>query len=223
MNLYQKLHQRIQSLNVNWSIIVKVLIGVIVLFAVATTVNQCHVQSLNKYEQQVQEWKTNEQRLLVKNDSLAKELVIIRTTADRARASADSLSRVVSTARARSNTNRTRIDTTLAQLRNELPDTCKSALALAEAYRTEVIALDAALEHAEERDVHRLVEIDALRTGLSALTVQNDSLTHLVRTVPVYKEPKLLGFIPLPDRKTSAVIGFVSGVAVTAVVISAIN
>jgi len=68
-------------------------------------------------------------------------------------------------------------------------------------------------------DIRYAEQVEAYRRlGISYSTVVglNDTLVAaLKRPIPVYKEEKFLGFIPLPSRKTSLVVGLISGVVIT--------
>jgi hypothetical protein len=102
---------------------------------------------------------------------------------------------------------------TLTKLTQTLPDTCKSALELARNYRGEADSLHVALDAAQVRDSIRKVDSDRLREGMNRLMTSNDSLRNVIKSVPIYKKPKILGFIPQPSKK----VIFVAGVAVGSV------
>lgn len=63
----------------------------------------------------------------------------------------------------------------------------------------------------EERDVDRVIVISSLRAGLMFQTERADSLRIIVLNIPTGPpQEKLLGFIPLPSRQASFLIGGIS-------------
>ena len=65
----------------------------------------------------------------------------------------------------------------------------------------------------EQRDVERVTAADALRAGLMFQTQRADSLHIIVLNIPTGPPTeKLLGFIPLPSRQTSFIIGGITAI-----------
>jgi len=66
----------------------------------------------------------------------------------------------------------------------------------------------------ELRDVIRLGTITSLQTSLRSETRRADTLQTIVFQIPeAPPSEKILGFIPLPSRKTSFIVGAIAGVA----------
>lgn len=65
----------------------------------------------------------------------------------------------------------------------------------------------------EQRDVERVTAADALRAGLVFQTQRADSLHVIVLSIPTGPpKERLLGFIPLPSRQTSFIIGGITAI-----------
>ena len=65
------------------------------------------------------------------------------------------------------------------------------------------------------REQEQITAYRRLNIAFSSETMRADSLAKRLVNIPVYHEPKFLGFIPLPSRKASLVTGLISGVIVT--------
>jgi hypothetical protein len=103
-------------------------------------------------------------------------------------------------------------DKVLAELKKELPDTCKSAIKLAESYRAESDLNKKGWDVAETQKVSLHHINDSLMVANTRLTAQNKSLITLVHDVPEYHAPKFLKIFPLPSRTASFAMGTVVGV-----------
>lgn len=175
----------------------------------------------SKYESEIADWKSKANHASVVNDSLKKEIqglnVIIRNDSLKV----FKLSNEISSLKQSVNEKKKKNDAVFDSLKNALPDTCKAVIAIAEEYKSEVETLSVALTKAEERDSIRAHDIMILRSTIGKLEVKNDSLIHLIKTVPVAKTPKILGLIPYPSRKTSFIGGAVIGVVSTAILVAA--
>ena len=65
----------------------------------------------------------------------------------------------------------------------------------------------------EQRDVERVTAADALRAGLVFQTFRADSLEATIFSIPEGPpKERLLGFIPLPSRQTSFILGGVTAI-----------
>lgn len=194
---------------IKWGVIV----GVVLLLAHSIL----SIFQKTEYEKELSKWKAIATRALALADSAQTESIkanrfadslkvvasIQTTEIDRLKHDADVLSRRAPTIR---------------WLRESLPDTCKVAIDAAETQTRRAGKLDSALVVANQRDTNRVKTIDKLTFANGLLNVSNDSLRKLITTVPEYKQPKIIGFIPYPSRKTSFVAGIVTGVASTLII-----
>lgn len=172
-----------------------------------------------EYAQQMKQWKMERAALLRANDSARVANVKLKAVVD----SAEALTRVQSTKivalSEKANRFRTISDSIRASLNGTLPDTCDAALALADRYRVEGDTLRIALRVAGERDSTQKVVISSLTLSNANLTTLNERMAKQLRILPEYMPKKFLGFIPLPSRSTSFLVGVLAGVG-TAIVVS---
>jgi hypothetical protein len=173
----------------------------------------------DKYRAEIKEWKKRTEQVLQQNQKIQHVVDSITTVSDSAKVIATNKTIEINKLRTSVGTLRIKNDKTLGELHLTLPDTCKSALQLAESYSKEADTLQVALTLADVRDSIRVSDIDRLRFGLTLQKQVNDSLVNLIRTVPIYKSPKLFGIVSLPSRKISFLVGaVVGGIAVIQVV-----
>lgn len=165
-----------------------------------------HANDKAKYERDIAKWKTESTRILKQNDSVRKVVKVLEQKSDSVNKVADDYSAEI--ARLRSKAPRV----VVKEVFKSLPDTCQVVVKALEDEQARGDSLDKALDIAEKRDTLRLTSIALLTKGNGLLKQENDSLKRLVLTVPVYKTPKFLGFIPYPSRKASFVSGAVLGV-----------
>lgn len=187
-----------------------VFLAVVAIFG-AYAFGSCGHHDDTQYQKELATWKAKATVAIAVSDSVNKENNRIKIE----NAKRDSITTVQGTeiARLRKNADvmRQKNDATLDSLQKTLPDTCKSALDLAKNYRKEGDSLRVALDTAHVRDSVKTSQISDL-TGINEkFRVSNDSLRQLIVTVPVYKEKKILGFIPLPSRKVTFITGVILG------------
>lgn len=200
----------------------RVLLCIAIAVATLTTFHGCSVSSdITKYQSQLEQWK-----------GTAK---IAMAQSNRANQLADSLSKInahlteqatqksvqITSSQSSQKKMRQKDDSILKNLRDSLPVVCNQALTLAENYRIEADTLTSALNTAAQRDSLRLLTIKNLTTIKDSLKVSNDSLVKIIKKVPEYKAPKILGLIPLPTRTQAFGVGTVLGIlgTVAAVVV----
>lgn len=162
-----------------------------------------------QYEQNIAKWKAESSRILKQNDSVLKVVKQLEDHSDSLNIVAEDYS--IQIAKLRVAANKTP-RTIVKEIAKDLPDTCNTVLEALVAEQQRADKLDSALVVAEVRDTLRVKSIALLTTGNGLLRQENDSLRRLVLIVPVYKSPKLLGFIPYPSRKASFISGTVVGV-----------
>lgn len=172
------------------------------------------------YQTEINTWKSRANKVLSDNNSLRTSVDSLNLLVHKNNLKADSLHTKIAALENSTLKNRQNNDIILTGLENSLPDTCKHALDLAKSYRSESDTLRLALNDATQLDSIRGVQIFQLETNVNNLTVQNDSLKHVIVDVPVYKPQKFLGLFRLPSRKTSFVVGVALGVAGTVGVIA---
>jgi hypothetical protein len=174
----------------------------------------------SKYEQQITLWKARTDSLLRLNTRVNVRVDSLNRIVTSDNSKANVISTEINKLRNVADRDRSKRDESLIHLRATLPDTCKVVIQLADAYQREADTLRTALNLAETRDSLRKHEIDLLHTNVTLLRTQNDSLVRLVVSVPISKPSRLLGIINLPTRKTSFVMGIVTGVVVATAVLS---
>lgn len=164
-----------------------------------------------KYEKEIAIWQEKATNVIAENDSLRKQIDILEIEVDKKEQESDSLSleiiRIVDSA----NKDRNELDAKLDSLKLAMPE-CEVTIQIAEQYRAKVDSLTLALVKSEQRDSIRVSQIFLLQQGIEKLQVQNDSLKSLIVTVPVAEPEKLFGLIPYPSRKTTFILGGISGV-----------
>jgi PBP1b-binding outer membrane lipoprotein LpoB len=207
-----------QVTTVRWLTIIAVII------LIATFMHGCSMDSsTKKYEQQISQWKTSATIALQKNTVAQHQVDSLLQDSK----SKDSKIAVLLTASSKlQNTQavmRLKDDSTLNRLKAQLPDTCLVALALAEQYRTEGDLLRGSLSLEKATEAEKDGQIVDLKKSVGIEQLQNDSLRTVILNVPVYKPEKVLGFIPLPSRKQSFVVGAVLGVVGAATAILSIH
>jgi hypothetical protein len=102
---------------------------------------------------------------------------------------------------------RPNVDTVLATL----PDTCKAAKETIESLVTDNKLLDSIVVEDSVRNETQKQTIIELTWQRDNLLGYVEKINALIRTVPIYKEPKLFNLIPLPSRKKAFVAGVVLG------------
>lgn len=162
-----------------------------------------------QYQTEVKKWKDSVTTIAnlhtAKEDSLSK-------ISDQYNKSADSLKGVLSKLKQPIiHVTNHKIDSILVAA----PDTCKPIAAILDSVRKErdsiqVFAVTWKLTSLRQ-DSLRVKSIDSLRVDNGLLKADKDSLVTELKKVPVYKSEKLLGFIPLPSRTASFVVGGILG------------
>jgi hypothetical protein len=180
---------------------------------------------LEQYNRDIATWKDTTKKLFAENDQLKKDNFLskherdslaaidtVRTRENRklkqtvavVNAKADSLFRVASG------------DTSMCV------NLCNTWKLTAIQYKATVATKDSIIKNDSLLLDERALAYAKLGIRFDSTVAQNDRLAAQLKAVPVYKEEKFLGFIPLPSRKTSLVVGLISGVVITsaAVVLS---
>lgn len=172
----------------------------------------------SKYQQQIAQWQDIAHTALLRNavvnhtvDSLNN---VVKANTQLATVQTDSIQRL----RARADSIR-KARTEVTQVLSQLPDTCAPAKVVIMNQNDEIVVLQLQAEAMERRDTTRLETIALLQKGLFQVRAQNDSLQRVIVKVPIYHEPKILGFIPQPSRTFSFIGGILVGVG-TVVVLS---
>jgi len=111
---------------------------------------------------------------------------------------------------------RTRRNAVLRPTVASLPDTCKPVV---EELLAQADSLDAALTSARKIIERQRSAIASLSRTVDMLQVEADTLELLLRAVPTHKPDRLFGFIPLPSRTTSLVMGAAAGIVGTVLVL----
>lgn len=173
-----------------------------------------------QYDQDIAKWKAESSRVLKQNDSVLKVVKQLEEHSDSLNTVAEDYSEQIAKLRVAANTPPRVV---IKEIIKDLPDTCNVVVDALVAEQKRADALDSALVVAEVRDTLRAKSIALLTTGNGLLRQENDSLRRLVITVPVYKSPKFLGFIPYPSRKASFVSGAVVGVTSVIVIRNSIR
>jgi len=196
----------------------KLLSGIAVLLVLcfaSYTIGQWGRKSVeSQYSADMKKWEQDRKTTLAHADSIQKALKIV----DSARAQLavkvaqkdDRIKVLTASSKTQHTTNGTKLDS-IANA--PLDDSCHEVFKVATALREETDTLHALVQVLESRDTLRVRDISLLTTQKSLLQTQSDSLRKLVITVPKYKAPKLLGFIPMPSRKATFVVGAVAGLA----------
>jgi hypothetical protein len=180
----------------------------------------------SKYEQEVATWKERANSALVQNqattrfaDSLQKQVAATEHLTQQQTVEIARLKQDV----AKAHVPKGRVDSTIAQA----PDTCKKVVEVAKELQAENGALNAVIVAQDARDSARVITIGLLHVEVDTLrkqnTTLNDKIAEMVKTVPVHKEPKLLGFIPYPSRVASFLVGGAIGIGSTIAVIAAVK
>lgn len=193
-------------------------VGSIILVCLLAVTGWFYVDSLklksDSYETNMKFWQSEARVAGIKNDSLRAEHNIVIHQVDSIDKIVDTRDQRIAKLNEAVLVMRHKNDSTLVVLKKTLPDTCKTVIELAERYNAEADSnyMLWKTEALNNRDLK--YENFLLKRDNSKIIANNDSLVKLLRTVPVYKEPKAFGFIPLPNRKTSFVIGGTVGVVV---------
>lgn len=161
------------------------------------------------YDRDVAAWKKESTRILKQNDSVLKVVKQLTVKSDSLNVVADDYTNQITRLRAAANKPPRVV---VKEIINTLPDTCNVVVDALIIEQERVDSLNVALDAAESRDSLRLQSIALLTIGNGLLLQETDSLRRLVITVPVYKSPKFLGFIPYPSRKASFISGTVVGI-----------
>lgn len=207
------------KIKANFNDILKlILVGVIAFVSISLVSKN---SDATKYNQEIAQWKQETTRVLATNDTLKRTVKTIQTKADSITQVATSYSSRIAQLRAAANQKRPTINIPEVQgtgpdFSSPIPadslDDIMSNLLLSHAHdRAEL--LDTAVVLAEKRDSARVQTIQLLQLSNRTLLTANDSLSAALLRVPIYKEPKLLGFISLPSRRRSFAVGVISGVA----------
>jgi SMC interacting uncharacterized protein involved in chromosome segregation len=171
----------------------------------------CGDKNAAEYKRKMAEWKKSVEVQLAINDSLRKRVQQVEEESDERLRIGENQNKRINELQGSVKKMRHDNDHLRDSLQTTLPDTCAPALDLANKYRFEADSLQLAVNVAKSLDSTRVTDILKLRHTITDLKFQNDSLQRIILKVPEYKPSKILGFIPMPDRKTTFVIGIVTG------------
>lgn len=177
----------------------------------AYTFGSCGRHDDTQYQKELSAWKDKAATAIAVSDSINRENNRIRLENIKRDSITNAQGQEIARLRKNADVMRQKNDATLDSLQKTLPDTCKSALDLAKNYRKEGDSLRIALDTAHVRDSVKTSQIADLTKVNEKFRVSNDSLKKLIITVPEYKEKKILGFIPLPNRKVTFIAGVILG------------
>lgn len=170
-------------------------------------------ESLSKYENDMKAWKITATRALDENMALRSILEQSDSTIAReARkvAAKDTLIAGLQDSIKKVRAKRPNVDSVLVSL----PDTCVGARIVIENLVQENELLTTLVVEDSLRNESQKIRIAELTFQNDSLKVHNDSLVKLLRTVPVYKAPRILNILPMPTRKQSFVTGTIIGIVV---------
>jgi len=202
----------------NLKTIVKVAGAIILIVLVFDYIS--NISKKEKYDRDIATWKAESARILKQNDSVLKVVEQLEQKSDSLNTVADQYTDQIARLRVAANKPPRVV---IKEITKDLPDTCGVVVEALAVEQERVDSLNAALNVAESRDSLRLRSIALLTAGNGLLLQENDSLRRLVITVPVYKSPKFLGFIPYPSRKASFISGAVVGVTSVIVIRNSIR
>jgi chromosome segregation ATPase len=170
----------------------------------------------SKYQQQIAQWKDIATTALQRNatvnhevDSLNKEIVPLQKQSQQQDV-------IIAHLQARADSIR-KARPEVTQVLATLPDTCAPAKVVIMSQQAEIATLRTEVDTANARDSTRLLENSILIQGVKMLQSQNDSLVNIIKMVPIYHEPKILGIIPQPSRTFSFIGGILIGVGASIV------
>lgn len=210
----------------NWKLLQPTLIKTAIViggFFIAYYLGSCG-HDTSKYEQEIVKWKASAEQTLATNvkttqyvDSLQKKIDAADAKGQQQTVQISKLKKEVATL----HVPKPVVDSILALA----PDTCKKIVEVAKKLEAENITLTDLVGAQEARDSTRVATINLRGFQIDTLKSQNktlnDKIAEMTKTVPVYKEPKVLGFIPYPSRLASFLVGGVVGVGGTMAVIYA--
>lgn len=108
-----------------------------------------------------------------------------------------------------------KLDAALDSLRRVVPAECDSVVKIADGYRAEIDSLNVVIVKKDSIIGARQSDIWVLNGTVDSLQNENQKLVDKLNDVPEYQEEKLLGFIPLPSRKLTFLIGLAAGAGAT--------
>jgi hypothetical protein len=148
---------------------------------------------------------------LVRSDSLKKAIEELVVVADSAKITAESLTTQINKVQ-KTNTSLRAQNARLSDSleKTSLPPQCDQCKRLVASLEDEVDSLQTTVTTLEKRDTVRLVEISAVRTGLTFQTSRADSLHKVIINFPEPPKPKKLLGIEL-SNKTLFIAGLVIG------------
>jgi hypothetical protein len=194
-------------------ILVWLIVVVVIGFVAFSCGNRNTTTAEERYQRAMTEWTAEKKAVLAHSDSVMSQVRRLEVEREQNKKAVEQKTGEVRRLTLVNQKQRQKNDSLLAHLGHTLPDTCASALELATSYRNEADTLKRIVAVLESRDTVRVADIQNLTLQKGALVTVNDSLLKLIRTVPVYKPYKVLGFIPLPSRKATFVLGTVAGLA----------
>lgn len=223
-------------MKLNFTEILKGLIAIILIVAISFSLGKCSAGP-----SEFDKWKTERDSVLKSNEILKKEnkeIVSKNDSIDKilntVNKSNQQLDERLKQQRAKTNSLQQRNDSLYKELENiEVAEECREAVdaakKVAEGYREETQELRKEVLILNQKDVNNKILIGGLQAQrlndskiIGNLTTENRRLTNLVNDVPD-PDKELFGLIPLPSRKTSFVVGVVTGIGVALVIDNNIN
>lgn len=198
-------------------VIIAVIILVVILFKDFTNKKNIIDGFINESKQHEQ----NAKIALIVNDSLKQEVIKHQKIAEDVQQKIAILESRVKTTQATVATGKHKIDS----LKNALKDTTHSIrdsidILTAIVPKQDTIIMKQDIVIALRETQIQLQEKIVLQkdSSIKKLLIANDTLSKIIASTPTLKKNtnKLFGFIPLPSRRTAAVVGFIGGVITTA-------
>jgi len=198
-------------------VIIAAIILVVILFKDFTNKKNIIDGFINESKQHEQDAKI----VLVVNDSLKQQVVKHQKIAEDAQQKITILESRVKTTQATVATSKHKIDS----LKNALKDTTHTMrdsldiLVVIVPKQDSIIMKQDIVIALRETQIHLQEKIVLQKdSSIKKLMIANDTLSKIVAATPTLKKNpnKLFGFIPLPSRKTTLVVGFIAGVITTA-------
>lgn len=208
----------------------KGLIVIIVLVFGAYTIGTCSKPDTEE------NWKSERAAVLALNDSLVKANAVItskndtiQTTIDKVESNKQRIERLLISQRKKTDSLAKINDALYKALPlDSLPPECNAVVAVVEGFRTEVTELRTENSLRENQNSANQLIIGGLQSQrlndavkIKNLELANTRVIRVVNTAPVDKD-KLFGFITLPSRKASFIIGTISGIGLAIAIDNAI-
>ena len=174
----------------------------------------------SKYQREISTWQDSTHKLLIANQQSKLEDSLSKLQSDSLVHVADLKDTLIYKFNDRANwtiINLKEKVKTLAADTGQCIKLCDSWKSTAIAYKnvSDTLKLIIKADSSERND--RIEAYRKLEITFSSVSASNDILSKRLANIPIYKEEKFLGFIPLPTRKTALVTGVITGIVTTSV------